>query len=132
MGDAACWAASNVVENHPHFGRFSSTSRMIFNRVPGAPAVPAASHDAAVRLCAYGHVTMDNSRRTLPAGEFKARCLALLDEVADSGEEIVVTKRGVPVAKLVPVGQPARPSLVGSVLAHTDLVAPVDAEWDAA
>lgn len=39
--------------------------------------------------------------RTIPAGEFKAKCLALLDEVAETGEEIVVTKRGKPVAKIV-------------------------------
>lgn len=39
--------------------------------------------------------------RTIGATEFKARCLALLDEVDSEG--IVITKRGKPVAKLVPV-----------------------------
>lgn len=40
--------------------------------------------------------------RTIPAGEFKAKCLGLLDEV-DNGElEILITKRGKPVARLVP------------------------------
>ena len=41
------------------------------------------------------------SVRTIPAGEFKAKCLALMDEVAASGDEIVVTKRGRPVVRLV-------------------------------
>ena len=35
----------------------------------------------------------------MPAGEFKAKCLALLDEVSITGEELIVTKRGKPVAK---------------------------------
>ena len=40
--------------------------------------------------------------RTISASEFKAKCLALMDEVAETGEEIVITKRGNPVARLVP------------------------------
>ena len=42
--------------------------------------------------------------QTIAAGEFKAKCLALLDEVLQQRKEILVTKRGKPVAKLVPVG----------------------------
>jgi prevent-host-death family protein len=40
--------------------------------------------------------------KSIPAAEFKARCLSLLDRVTPEG--IVITKRGKPVAKLVPVG----------------------------
>ena len=40
--------------------------------------------------------------RTLKASEFKAKCLKLMDEVADSGNEIVITKNGRPVSRLVP------------------------------
>lgn len=42
-------------------------------------------------------------KETIAAGEFKAKCLALLDEVAATGKEIVITKRGKEVAKLVRV-----------------------------
>jgi prevent-host-death family protein len=41
--------------------------------------------------------------KTIPAGEFKASCLALMDEVQSKRETVVITKRGQPVAKLVPV-----------------------------
>ena len=41
---------------------------------------------------------------TLPAAEFKAKCLALIDRVRDSGEPITITKRGRVVARLVPAG----------------------------
>ena len=41
---------------------------------------------------------------SVAAGEFKARCLALMDEVNARGVSYVITKRGKPVAKLVPVG----------------------------
>ncbi|MFZ0951195.1 MAG: type II toxin-antitoxin system Phd/YefM family antitoxin [Candidatus Sulfotelmatobacter sp.] len=40
--------------------------------------------------------------KRIPAGEFKAQCLAIMDQVLQSGEPIVVTKHGKPVVKLVP------------------------------
>ena len=45
---------------------------------------------------------MDNL--TLPAAEFKAKCLALIDRVRERGEPITITKRGRVVARLVPAG----------------------------
>jgi prevent-host-death family protein len=56
--------------------------------------------------------------RTIPASRFKATCLRLLDEVAETGETIVVTKRGKPVAKVEPIEEP--PSLEGSVVYLVD------------
>ncbi len=41
--------------------------------------------------------------RTMPAGKFKAQCLAVMDEVQNKRQTVVITKRGKPVAKLVPV-----------------------------
>jgi prevent-host-death family protein len=46
---------------------------------------------------------MPMKTKTIPAGTFKARCLAIMDEVAAKRESVVITKRGKPVAKLVPV-----------------------------
>jgi prevent-host-death family protein len=43
------------------------------------------------------------SAKTIPAGAFKQRCLRILDAVAETHREVVITKRGRPVAKLVPV-----------------------------
>jgi prevent-host-death family protein len=51
--------------------------------------------------------------RSIAASEFKAKCLALLDEVAETKEELVVTKRGKAVAKVVPAEEPR--SLIGTV-----------------
>jgi prevent-host-death family protein len=45
------------------------------------------------------------STRTIPAGVFKQQCLRVLDEVAETHREVVITKRGKPVARLVPVKQ---------------------------
>jgi len=70
--------------------------------------------------------------KRVAASSFKARCLGLLDEVARTGEEIEVTKRGRAVARLVPVERP--PSLEGSVTYHVsdeELIAPIDVDWDA-
>ena len=43
--------------------------------------------------------------RTIPAGEFKAKCLKLMDEVNETGMPIIITKRGRPVSRLVPADQ---------------------------
>ena len=40
--------------------------------------------------------------QTMKASEFKARCLKLMDEIQKSGDEIIITKNGKPVSKLVP------------------------------
>lgn len=69
--------------------------------------------------------------RTIPAGEFRARCLALLDEVNETGEEIIITRRGKPVARLVPVERETWKSLIGSVTWQDDIISPIDEEWEA-
>lgn len=72
------------------------------------------------------------TKRHVPAGQFKAQCLALLDEVASTGRPLVVTKRGRPVAEVVPVEPPK--ALAGSVeilVSEEELIAPVDERWDA-
>jgi len=54
--------------------------------------------------------------RLVKAGEFKAKCLKLLDEVAETGEGLIVTKRGKPVARVLPpVREPAFGALKGIV-----------------
>lgn len=71
-----------------------------------------------------------NAKKKVPAGEFKARCLALLDEVAETGESIVVTKRGRPVAQVLPFVGEESPSLRGSVQFHEDIVEPMGEAWE--
>lgn len=72
--------------------------------------------------------------RDIPAGEFKARCLALMDEVARTGGQYVITKRGVPVARLLPASLERRPflgSMKGTVTTLGDIVNPIDEPWEA-
>jgi prevent-host-death family protein len=72
------------------------------------------------------------SSKTVSASEFKARCLAMLDEVASGGSEIVVTKRGRPVARVLAVEEPR--SLRGSVkynVSDEELIRPIEVEWSA-
>ncbi|NED98418.1 type II toxin-antitoxin system Phd/YefM family antitoxin [Phytoactinopolyspora alkaliphila] len=69
----------------------------------------------------------------MPAGQFKAVCLKVLDGVAESRVPVTITKRGVPVARLVPVDPPAPlfGALAGTVAHCEDLLAPIGDEWDA-
>jgi prevent-host-death family protein len=68
--------------------------------------------------------------KTIPAGQFKAKCLALLDEVAQSGQPVIVTKHGKPVAQVVPIkSKPVNP-LKGSILYQGDIVSPILDDWE--
>jgi prevent-host-death family protein len=73
--------------------------------------------------------------KTVKASEFKAKCLQLMDEVAASGEPVIVTKHGKPVARLVPADAKQPKSifgaLIGQVTIKGDIIAPLDVEWDA-
>ena len=44
--------------------------------------------------------------KSMPAGQFKARCLRVMEEVRRRRQPVVITKKGVPVAKLVPADAP--------------------------
>jgi prevent-host-death family protein len=69
-------------------------------------------------------------KRLMAAGTFKAECLAVLDRVAETGETVVVTKRGRPVAEVVPVRTRTSRPLHRSVTTHGDIVGPVLGDWD--
>ena len=70
--------------------------------------------------------------RMIKASEFKAKCLALMDEVARTGEGVVITKNGKPVAELVPHRNQAEgPGLLKDRLFITGDILPIDVEWDA-
>ena len=72
--------------------------------------------------------------RTMKASEFKAKCLGLMDEVAENGGEIVITKNGKPVAKLIAFHERPK-SLFGSGRGRMkilgDIISPLDVEWEA-
>ena len=76
-----------------------------------------------------------SSKRTIKASEFKATCLKLMDEVSETGEEIIITKNGRPVAKLTPYRErPKSPFGLnkGRYEIHGDLDdALLDVEWEA-
>lgn len=71
-----------------------------------------------------------SKKRLMAAGTFKAECLAVLDRVARTGEPVVVTKRGRPVAEVVPVRTRVPAPLRGSAKTRGDIVNPILAEWD--
>ncbi len=73
--------------------------------------------------------------KTVKASEFKAKCLRLMDEVAETGKPLVITKNGKPVAQLGPVV--ARPPTLagahaGKIRILGDIIAPLDEDWEAA
>ena len=72
--------------------------------------------------------------RTIKASEFKAKCLKLMDEVAETGQEIIITKNGRPVSKLAPYRK--RPDTFfgadkGKIKILGDIIEPLGIEWEA-
>jgi prevent-host-death family protein len=76
---------------------------------------------------------MDKDIRHVAAANFKADCLRLLDEVAQGRRPIIVTKRGKPVAKLVPVDEEPIDifgRMAGTIKICGDIIGPIaDLEW---
>jgi len=72
--------------------------------------------------------------RHVKASEFKAKCLALMDEVAASGDKLIITKNGKPLVELLP-HRPKKRSPFGiwqdSVKITGDIISPIDVEWEA-
>jgi prevent-host-death family protein len=66
--------------------------------------------------------------RRIPAGEFKATCLKLIDNVGAG--ELIITKRGIPVARLVSFSPASDVPLAGLIVAQGDLVSPTSDDWD--
>ncbi|MBI2504539.1 MAG: type II toxin-antitoxin system prevent-host-death family antitoxin [Candidatus Latescibacteria bacterium] len=67
--------------------------------------------------------------------QFKAKCLEIMDKIQKTHEEVVITKRGKPVAKLIPIGEQASKSpmgfLKGTVVIKGDIVEPLGEVWEA-
>ncbi len=71
--------------------------------------------------------TYASNERTVPAGEFKTNCLRMMDEVHETGAEIVVTKHRRPVVRISAVRE-ERPRLVGSCQGQLRILADIDSE----
>jgi len=68
------------------------------------------------------------------AGEFKAKCLKILDKVQQQRKPVVILKRGKPVAKLVPVEERSASfigSMKGTMEILGDVISPIDVKWEA-
>jgi prevent-host-death family protein len=74
--------------------------------------------------------------REINASEFKAKCLAILDEVAQTGQPVTILKRGRHIAQLISsvprLGRYPQEALMGTVQIHGNIVAPVlpPEAWD--
>jgi prevent-host-death family protein len=70
---------------------------------------------------------------SLPVSKFKATCLAVLEEVRTKKKRVLITKRGKPIAEVVPVGRSQkRIPLKDTVTFLGDIVSPVaEDDWEA-
>lgn len=73
--------------------------------------------------------------KQMPASKFKARCLSVMDDVNATGEPVLITKRGTPVAKLVPVAS-KKQDLFGFMAGEFKIVGDIESpvvpleEWE--
>lgn len=74
--------------------------------------------------CAHSH--LDLTMKTIPAGEFKTHCLRIMDEVNKRRRSIVITKKGIAVAKPVPVEEISR-DVIGSLAGEIEILGDIEA-----
>lgn len=77
---------------------------------------------------------MKQATLSIQAGAFKAKCLQLMDEVNEKHVSIIITKRGKPIAKLVPIEQTPVDffgCLQDTVAINKDIIVPIDVDWEA-
>lgn len=78
---------------------------------------------------------MRTKMKTLAAAKFKAKCLALIDNIAQDHESIIITKHGKPLVKVMPFDENKdinQKPLKGAATYIGDIVSPIDVEWEAA
>jgi prevent-host-death family protein len=80
-------------------------------------------------------IVIEDGGVTVPAGQFKAQCLSLIDQVSRTHQVITITKRGKPVARLVPLPVEKPRKLFGYFAGHVveegDIVSPTGEAWEA-
>lgn len=70
--------------------------------------------------------------KTVRISEFKAKCLKMISNVHKTKVSLVITKRGQPVAELVPYEKKNRiADLRGGVKRYGDILSPIDEKWNA-
>ena len=75
--------------------------------------------------------------KTMPAGEFKTHCLRVMEEIRKTREAVVITKKGTPVAKLVPADDEPRGSVFGCLQGKLEILGDIESpvvpaeSWDA-
>ena len=72
---------------------------------------------------------------SMPISEFKATCLAVLDRVHRTGTPIIITRRGEPIAEVIPPSTASAAdgwlgTMRGTATIEGDLVSPASAEWE--
>jgi prevent-host-death family protein len=70
--------------------------------------------------------------KRMPAGAFKARCLSVMKDVQATGEPVIITKRGKPLVKVVPVENQTNSLLgfmKGKVKITGDIESPIPVQW---
>jgi len=79
---------------------------------------------------------MGISMETIPASEFKSKCLGLIEEVHETGQPMIVTKRGVPIVMVVPYEALETPKqklfgmMKDSITITGDIISPIDEKWE--
>ena len=71
--------------------------------------------------------------KQMPVGVFKARCLAVMKKVQATGEPVVLTRRGEPIVKVVPVDRAKNDIfgfMIGRVKIVGDIESPIPVEWE--
>ena len=77
---------------------------------------------------------MDKFPEHIPAGEFKAKCLQLMDDVNEKHISIIITKHGKPIAKLIPIEETPMDlfgCMADAIIINKEIIEPINIHWEA-
>ena len=69
---------------------------------------------------------MGAKKHHIAAGEFKARCLQIMDQVAKGKQAVIVTKRGKPVVRIVPIDAAEQETTFGCLAGQLEIVGDIE------
>ncbi len=74
-----------------------------------------------------------SDEHVMAVAKFKAECLKEIDQVQQTGEPLIVTKRGKPIVKIIPINEPNQETLFGcmkdTLTIVDDITLPIDESW---
>lgn len=80
---------------------------------------------------------MDTLEQIVSAGEFKSKCLGIMEDIHETGHPVIITERGIPLVRIIPYSETEKPKkrlfgiLKNTVTINGNIIEPISKSWEA-